>query len=97
MKNRMPVSVEVIRTIHNIVYEDGMPTRVMLQDSQYAHPPKPKDMEAVSEIYVRDDGWSLGAHHRCARDAWMGWTDHWVAHLRKQTWGWQVNIITGKD
>lgn len=93
MRIGVTVSTDVIRAIHHIVFEDGFPTRVMLQDSQYAHPPKPKDMEAISEIYIRDDGWSLGANHHCARDAWRTWMGRWVAQLRRQTWGWQVNAF----
>lgn len=86
-------AIQVIGTLHRIVYENGMPNRVMLQDSREAHPPTPEDMKAVSEIYIRDDGWSLGANHRCARDAWRTWMGDWIVQLRKQTWGWQVNDL----
>ena len=93
MRKSVSISTAVIRAIHRIVFEDAMPTRVMLQNPVEAHPPKPGDMEAISEIYIRDDGWSLGANHRYARDAWRIWMGSWVAHLRRQTWGWQVNAF----
>lgn len=80
----------VINTLHRIVYEGGMPNRLMIQPSFEAVVTRSEYMGRVSEIYIRDDGWSLGASHRCVAEARKTWEREWVAQLRKQTWGWQV-------
>lgn len=58
------------------VLADG-PTRVVVDSGCYAVPPK---MATVSAdfIFVRDDGWSLGAPVRFAREAFDLWKSDWT-------------------
>lgn len=80
----------VIVMMQQIVYEGGFPTRVMVEDSSSYRPTKESDMQHVTEIFIRHDGWSLGASYISSKVAYESWVSEWVAHLRKQTWGWQV-------
>ncbi len=87
----------VIQEVQRIVYEGGLPARIMFNDQNEARPPQPEDVKEISEIYIRDDGWSLGASYLYAQNVRKLWEDAWVVHLRKQTWGWQVNSLRPKE
>ena len=81
---------EVIEELHSIVYEGGFPRRIMLSDPRGTEIPTRASMERIHEIYIRNDGWSLGAYHRWVQEVLATWRRDWVIQLRRQTWGWQI-------
>jgi sulfur carrier protein ThiS len=61
------------------------PTRVVINSNGEAVPAKrASELQIPIEvIYVRDDGWSLGAPLRLLEDAYRLWPDHWVEQWAK--------------
>lgn len=59
------------------------PTRVMI-DREEAFPPERAKIEfgvIPDVIFLRDDGWSLGAPKHLERVAWAMWSKEWVAFM----------------
>ena len=87
----------VIRVLNGLLYEGRLPRRVMTHDSRIARPPKSGDMDNISEIYIRNDGWSIGADYLCAGTVFALWKGSWVVQLRRQSWGWQVTNLRPEE
>jgi hypothetical protein len=60
------------------------PTRVVVREDGYAVPPRRAREEygiTPDVIYLRDDGWSLGATITWADVAWGKWPDRWIGAI----------------
>jgi hypothetical protein len=55
---------------------DLIPTRIIVNADGYARRPKPGDK--IDVVFVRDDGWSLGAPRAFRNIAYQMWPREWV-------------------
>ena len=65
--------------------KDNGPNRVVVDEEGTAVPPNPKVSAGIDLVFIRNDGWSLGASRNLARVAEDMWSDAWVAVLAKGT------------
>lgn len=72
----------MIQDLVDTVLEDG-PRRLMLPDGTAIKPGRPGSFDPTI-IFVRDDGWSLGASPKTEELARKQWPDEWVAVLRRK-------------
>jgi hypothetical protein len=56
------------------------PDRVLINKSGAAVRPKEAECDV---IFIRNDGWSLGAPARLVEDAYKLWQNEWVAFITK--------------
>lgn len=78
------VRTESNETLIRRIVENG-PDRVVVDAQGTAVPPRSACAdygEKVAVIYVRDDGWSLGASWQLAGTAVDMWRDAWLAAIR---------------
>jgi len=81
----------------NETRSEFIPRRVMI-DEQYtgASPQRAAALGVVPDvIFVRRDGWTLGAPERLSTLAWNVWVGHWIERWRRKpdgTWErtWKV-------
>lgn len=67
------------------VIQEG-PTRVVISSAGEAVPPKQAREQhnvKVDVVYIRDDGWSLGAPHEFSHIAEETWKDQWAVFMRR--------------
>ena len=66
------------------------PVRVVVDADGYALPPEAASRNLVESdiIFVRKDGWSLGAPIKFEDIAYNMWRDEWVQFTRKGDKGW---------
>lgn len=65
------------------------PTRVVVDEQGYATTPEraARDYDVTpTVVYVREDGWTLGAPDRLEHVARNLWADGWVAVARWPSW-----------
>lgn len=67
------------------------PTRVLINEELEARSaPRAKAIGVVPDvIFVRDDGWSLGAPKRLEQAARSSWQGHWVERWERAGNGWR--------
>jgi len=61
------------------------PRRVMVNGDEAMSPYRARENHAIEAevIFIRNDGFSLGAPSYLEMSAWLMWKDEWVAFLRK--------------
>lgn len=61
------------------------PSRVMIDPDEAVPPARAREQYGIipDVIFIRDDGWSLGAPKGLEGAAFKQWSDSWVAFLRR--------------
>jgi hypothetical protein len=61
------------------------PSRVMINPNEAVNSRRAREEHGVTPtvIFIRNDGWSLGANESLERAAYMMWPNEWAAYLRK--------------
>lgn len=67
-----------------------VPTRVLLNVHGQAGGPEHYPTEKIGVIFVRDDGWSIGAARALRSVAYDLWPDKWVSVYEWNGTGWDL-------
>ena len=60
------------------------PNRVLINDAEALSPKRARELGHTADIiFIRDDGWSLGASCNLENAAYDHWPETWVGFVRK--------------
>lgn len=70
------------------------PHRVVINDEGEAVPQRAEAAKGITVdvVFIREDGWTLGAANALAGVAEDQWSDRWIAFMRRDD-GWKVQRI----